>query len=54
MISHEVAHAVARHGGERLSQEILVAGLSVAFIAMIADRLIGAWAGAKKRELGIA
>jgi predicted Zn-dependent protease len=30
VIGHEVAHAIARHGGERLSQEILVTGLTVA------------------------
>ena len=32
----------------------IVAGLCVAFIAIISDRLIGAWARHKKRELGIA
>ena len=32
----------------------IVAGLCVAFIAIISDRLIGAWAMRKKRELGIA
>ena len=32
----------------------IVAGLCVAFIAIIADRLISAWASRKKRELGIA
>jgi len=32
----------------------VVAGLCVAFIAIIADRLISAWANAKKRELGLA
>jgi len=31
----------------------IVAGLCVAFIAIIADRLIGAWAKRKKRELGL-
>ncbi len=31
----------------------IVAGLSVAFIAIIADRLIAAWANRKKRELGL-
>ena len=31
----------------------IVAGLCVAFIAIIADRLIGAWARRKKRELGL-
>ncbi|HSS64719.1 MAG TPA: ABC transporter permease subunit, partial [Gammaproteobacteria bacterium] len=32
----------------------VVAGVCVAFIAIIADRLIGAWARKKKRELGLA
>jgi len=32
----------------------IVAGLCVAFIAIIADRLINVWANRKKRELGIA
>ncbi|MDH3414179.1 MAG: ABC transporter permease subunit [Gammaproteobacteria bacterium] len=32
----------------------IVAGVCVAFIAIIADRLIGAWARKKKQELGIA
>ncbi len=32
----------------------IVAGLCVAFIAIIADRLINAWASRKKRELGLA
>lgn len=32
----------------------IVAGLCVAFIAIIADRLINAWAARKKRELGLA
>jgi glycine betaine/proline transport system permease protein len=32
----------------------VVAGVCVAFIAIIADRLIGAWARQKKRELGLA
>lgn len=31
----------------------IVAGVSVAFIAIIADRLIGAWAGRRKRQLGL-
>ena len=31
----------------------IVAGLCVAFIAIISDRLIGAWARRKKRELGV-
>lgn len=37
VISHEVAHAIARHGGERLSQEILVAGLTVAAVVSTDD-----------------
>ena len=32
----------------------IVAGICVAFIAIVADRLIGAWAARRKRELGIA
>ncbi|RDD60947.1 ABC transporter permease [Ferruginivarius sediminum] len=31
----------------------LVAGVCVAFLAIIADRLIGAWAARRKRELGL-
>ena len=31
----------------------VVAGLSVAFIAIIADRLIASWASRRKRELGL-
>jgi glycine betaine/proline transport system permease protein len=31
----------------------IVAGLAVAFIAIIADRLIGAWAKRKKQQLGM-
>jgi predicted Zn-dependent protease len=30
VLAHEVAHAVARHGGERLSQQLAVQGLTVA------------------------
>lgn len=37
VIGHEVAHAIARHGGERLSQEMLVAGLTVAAVVATSD-----------------
>lgn len=32
----------------------LLAGLGIAFIGIVADRLIGAWAGKRKRDLGMA
>jgi predicted Zn-dependent protease len=37
VIAHEVAHAIARHGGERLSQEMVVAGLGVATVVATSD-----------------
>lgn len=37
VIGHEVAHAIARHGGERLSQEMIVAGLTVATVVATND-----------------
>jgi hypothetical protein len=32
----------------------LLAGLGIAFIGIVADRLIGAWATQRKRDLGMA
>jgi glycine betaine/proline transport system permease protein len=32
----------------------LIAGLGIAFIGIIADRFIGAWAKERKRQLGMA
>ena len=37
VIAHEVAHAIARHGGERLSQEMVMAGLTVATVVATND-----------------
>ncbi|GBG01816.1 lipoprotein [Azospira sp. I13] len=37
VIGHEVAHAIARHGGERLSQQMLVAGLTAAVVVSSSD-----------------
>lgn len=37
VIAHEVAHVIARHGGERLSQEMVVAGLTVATVVAASD-----------------
>lgn len=37
VIAHEVAHAIARHGGERLSQEMVVAGLTAATVMAASD-----------------
>jgi predicted Zn-dependent protease len=39
VLAHEVAHAVARHGGERLSQQLAVDGVSAGMAqALLADR----------------
>lgn len=37
VIAHEIAHAIARHGGERLSQEMVVAGLTAAVVVGTRD-----------------
>jgi predicted Zn-dependent protease len=38
VMSHEVAHALARHGGERMSQEAVVGGLQKVLDASTQDR----------------
>ena len=43
VMSHEVAHALARHGGERMSQNIAVDN-----VKLVAEKLIGAYAGDRK------
>ncbi|MCX7898036.1 MAG: M48 family metallopeptidase [Rhodocyclaceae bacterium] len=43
VIAHEVAHAIARHGGERLSQEMLVAGLTAAVVMGTRDERKRDW-----------
>ena len=37
VMAHEIAHAIARHGGERMSQGKIVDGLSVGLDALIED-----------------
>jgi predicted Zn-dependent protease len=53
VLGHEVSHAIARHGGERMSQQLAVEGLTVAGTqALLAGRdprvvqLVGATLGA--------
>ncbi len=37
VIGHEVAHAIARHGSERVSQQLLLEGITVAVVAGTQD-----------------
>jgi len=43
VMSHEIAHALARHGGERMSQNMAVDGAK-----MVAEKLAGTYAPSKK------
>ncbi len=66
MMSLAMTAITALIGSRDLGQEIykalpgadtgrsVLAGLSIAFIGIIADRLIGAWSARRKRELGLA
>lgn len=38
VIGHEVAHAIARHGGERMSQQLAVEGVVAATAVAVAER----------------
>ncbi len=46
VMSHEIAHALARHGGERMSQNLAVDGAK-----RVADKLSGNYAASKKQIL---
>jgi len=46
VMSHEIAHALARHGGERMSQTMAVDG-----VKMVAEKLIGTYAADRKEIL---
>ncbi len=46
VMSHEVAHALARHGGERMSHNMAVDG-----VKKVAEKLIGTYAADKKEIL---
>lgn len=37
VIGHEVAHAIARHGGERMSQQLLLEGITLAAAVSVRD-----------------
>ena len=59
---HHRAHRVARPRARKSTRRLpgadtgrgLLAGLGIAFIGIIADRLIGAWAAQQKQKLGMA
>ena len=46
VMSHEIAHALARHGGERMSQNMAVDGAK-----MVAEKLVGSYAPDRKDVL---
>jgi predicted Zn-dependent protease len=46
VMSHEIAHALARHGGERMSQNMVVDGAKV-----FAEKIVGNYAPSKKEIL---
>lgn len=46
VMSHEIAHALARHGGERMSQNLAVDGAKI-----VAEKLSGNYAASKKQIL---
>jgi predicted Zn-dependent protease len=46
VMSHEIAHALARHGGERMSQNMAVDGAK-----MVAEKIAGTYAPTKKELL---
>ncbi|MFK7768848.1 MAG: M48 family metallopeptidase [Mariniblastus sp.] len=46
VMSHEIAHALARHGGERMSQNMVVDNAKI-----VAEKLVGTYAASKKEIL---